>query len=334
MVAVVTGGAGHLGTNLVATLREAGRPVRVVDLREPHTALRAGATWVRADVRDASAMRDAFAGATVVFHLAGLISVVGGMGGRVESVNVAGARTVAEASLDAGVPRLVHCSSVHAFDLTALRGRTFDESGPRCSGARPAAYDRSKAAGEAEVLRVVDRGLDAVVVNPTGVLGPRDESPSRMGAVMLALWRRRMPSLVAGGFDWVDVRDVVAAMLAAAERGRTGESYLLGGHRASVVELAELARAHAPRGVVRRTAPLWAARLTGPTATLVARVTDSPLMPTREALHALWTFPRVDSGKAARELGHRPRPLEQTIADLYRHFAETGRLGAPAQSRP
>jgi len=334
-LAVVTGGAGHLGTNLAAALREAGEDVRVVDLREPVTARRLGATWVRADVRDATAMRSAFAGAPVVYHLAGVISVVGGLGGLVESVNVDGTRTVAEAALGAGVGRLVHCSSVHAFDLAAMRGRTVDESAPRCAGRGHAAYDRSKASGEVEVRRAVDRGLDAVVVNPTGVIGPRDEAPSRMGSVLLALWRRRMPALVPGGFDWVDVRDVAAAMRAAAGRGRTGESYLLPGHARSVIEVADVARTCSPRGVVRRTAPAWAANVCSPAATLIARRTGSPLMPTREALRALWSFPRVDGAKAAHELGHRPRPIDETIGDLYAYFVDTGRLpGGNRTGRP
>jgi dihydroflavonol-4-reductase len=323
MVAVVTGGAGHLGTNLVAALRADGHDVRVVDVREPTTALRLGADWIQADVRDAPRVRRAFEGATVVYHLAGVISVAGPMGGLVESVNVGGARVVAESALAAGVTRLVHCSSIHAYSLTAAN-RVIDESSPRATGGRLPAYDRSKAGGEFEVLRVVDRGLDAVTVNPTAVIGPRDEAPSRMGTVLLALWRRRLPAVVAGGFDWVDVRDVVAAMRAAAQHGRTGENYLLPGHPLAVPDLADLARACSDVAVTRRTAPLWAAGLCAPLATAIAARSPNPLLPTRESLRALRSFPTVDGAKAARELGHKPRPLEETVADLYAYFTRAG----------
>jgi dihydroflavonol-4-reductase len=330
MVTVVTGGAGHLGTNLVAALRAEGREVRVVDLRRPVTAVGLGATWVPVDVRDRAGLLPAFDGADVVYHLAGVISVVGGMNGLVHSVNVGGTRAVAEAALEAGVGRLVHCSSVHAFDLRGAPGApggaagVVDESNPPATRPDLPAYDRSKARGEVEVRRVVDRGLDAVVVNPTGVIGARDEAPSRMGAVMLALWRGRLPALVPGGFDWVDVRDVAAAMMAAAQWGRTGESYLLPGHRRSVVELAALARACSGVRVTSRTVPAWSLRLCAPLATALARWTASPLLPTREALHALRAYPRVDGGKAARDLGHRPRPIEQTVADLYAFLRRPG----------
>ncbi len=326
MLAVVTGGAGYIGTNLALALRADGQDVRVVDLREPVTALRHGATWVRADVRDAAAMGAAFQGADIGYHLAGVISIVGGLGGLVESVNVEGVRAVASAALAAGTPRLVHCSSVHAFDLASCAGRTADESAPRATRADLPAYDRSKAAGEAVLLSFVERGLDAVAVNPSGVIGPLDEAPSRMGAVLLAMWRGRFPALVGGGFHWADVRDVVAALRAAAERGRRGETYLVPGVRCSIVDLAEVAATCSGRRITRRVAPDWLVRGFAPVATVVARRTGSALMPTTEALHALRTYPVISGAKAERELGCRPRSIEDTVTDLYRDFSDRGLL--------
>jgi dihydroflavonol-4-reductase len=329
---VVTGGSGHIGVNLVRSLIADGHRVTVVDIREPVTAVRLGATWARADIRDADRLRTVFDGADVVYHLASVISVVGGMGGLVESVNVDGARSAACAALAAGVPRLVHCSSVHAFDLARHRGEPVTEASTRSTDPRLPVYDRSKAAGEAEVRRMVDRGLDAVSVNPTAVIGPIDEEPSRMGAVLLALWRRRLPAVVAGGFDWVDVRDVVTALRAAASHGRTGESYLVAGHRLSVRQLAELAAACSDRVRPPWATPAWAAGACAPVATWVARRTRNSLLPTREALGALAAFPVVDDSKARRELAHRPRPVQQTLTDLYRHFAAAGHVDASART--
>jgi dihydroflavonol-4-reductase len=166
-----------------------------------------------------------------------------------------------------------------------------------------------------------------VVVNPTGVLGPVDEAPSRMGAVLLALWRRRLPAVAQGGFDWVDVRDVASAMRSAAERGRMGENYLVPGHRRSAAELARLAADCSGIAVTRRTAPGWLVRASSPLATAVATRSRHPLLPTRDALRALWAFPTVDSTKAASELGHRVRPIEETIADLFAYFRAQGLIG-------
>jgi dihydroflavonol-4-reductase len=328
MVVAVTGAAGYVGTNLAATLCGEGYAVRVIDLVRPAAALRHGAAWVPADVRDFAAMRAALDGVDVVYHLAAVISVVGGLGGLVESVNVGGVRSASRAALAAGVRRFVHCSSVHAFDLAASTGRPVEENSARSLRVVLPTYDRSKAAGEVELGHTADRGLNTVTVNPTGIIGPVDEAPSRMGAVLLALWRRRLPALMAGGFDWVDVRDVVAGLRAAADRGRTGECYLLPGHRLSLSALARLAAVAGDCRVTGRMAPTWSARAVAPAATILARRTGNHLLPTREALHALAAFPIVDGRKAADELGYRARPVGDTLADLYDSFAERGLLPA------
>ncbi len=331
-IVAVTGAAGHIGSNLCIALLAEGHRVRAIDLRYPLEACRHGARWVRADVRDAPAIRSGIDGCDVVYHTAAVISVVGGLGGLVESVNVDGVGVVARAALDRGVRRLVHCSSVHAFDLAAMAGQSVDETAPRSVRPELPAYDRSKAAGEVQLRQVVERGLDAVVVNPTGVIGPIDTAPSRMGAVLRAVWRRRLPALTEGGFDWVDVRDVVSALRAAFVRGRTGESYLLAGHRRSVRELAQAAAAAGGTRVTSRVLGSRWARAIAPAADRIARLTGTPLVPTREVVHALDSFPVIDSGKAARELGHHPRPIEETLADLHSWFVGQGKL-APAHLR-
>jgi len=334
MVIIVTGASGHVGTNLCLALRAEGHEVRAVDVREPVQAVRHGARWVNADVRDPAAIREAFNGCEIVYHTAAVISVVGGLGGLVQAVNVEGVRVVAQAALECGVRRFVHCSSVHAFDLAAMVGRSVDETAPRSVRPSLPAYDRSKAAGEAELRKVVERGLDAVVINPSGIIGPIDEAPSRMGSVLLAMWQGRLPSLVDGGFDWVDVRDVVVALRSAAERGRTGHSYLITGHRASVTDLAQAASVAAGTRVTARTVPPWLLRGVMPVADVLARWTGMHLLPTRETMHALASFPVMDATLARRELGHEPRPLADTLADLFEHFVATGRLARTRTAIP
>ena len=180
----------------------------------------------------------------------------------------------------------------------------------------------------------MDRGLNDRRGQPD-----RHHRPRRRGSVPNGrrhagtLWRRRPPAMVVGGFDWVDVRDVVAGMHAAAERGRVGQNYILSGHRRPISELARLAGACSGIAVTRRTAPSWSASLCSPLGTIVARATGYPLLPTREGLHTLRAFSCVDGTKAARELGYQPRPIEQTVADLYAFFRQTGALTADQQSR-
>jgi len=307
-------------------LAAGGESVRAVDVR-PGAALGGlDVEFVRGDVTDPSTLESAFGGAEFVIHLAARISIAGDPDGSVRRVNVDGVRHVAEAALAAGVRRMVHCSSLHAYDVGAIRGPV-RENGPRATDLRLPAYDRSKAAGEDELRRVVGRGLDAVILNPSGMFGPVDPEPSRMGRVLLAMFKGRMPVTVSGAFDFVDVRDVAAALIAAADRGRTGENYLVGGHRASVTELGRLAAQCTGRRPPRLVAPLAMVKLAAEAAVRVAGPRRAGrLLLTPESLHALATDPVVDCSKAIAELGYRPRPLAETVADLLASFVADGRV--------
>jgi len=250
MVTVVTGASGFLGSVVVRDLLATGRQVRAVDLHRGPALDGLDVEWVQADVTDPSTLEPAFREATVVYHLAAMISVTGDPTGRVRAVNVDGVRNASQAALTAGVSRFVHCSSVHAFDLETTEEPINEQSARATNPALPA-YDRSKAAGEAALRQVIEQGLDATIVNPTGIIGPFDFAPSRMGQVFLALAQRRLPAVIDAGFDWVDVRDVSAAALSAETRGRTGENYLLPAHHVSLTQIAgiseEITATPAPR---------------------------------------------------------------------------------------
>lgn len=323
MVVVVTGASCFLGGALVRALVSEGRDVRAVDLRHGLALAGLDIDRVEADVLDRSAVRTALKGAETVFHLSAVISVTGDPTGRVWAVNVGGVENVAEIALEAGVQRFVHCSSVHAYDLER-RGVEVTETSPRATSPHLPVYDRSKAAGEAALHRAIHRGLNAVTVNPTGVIGPYDFGPSRMGSFFLALFRRRLPALVAGGFDWVDVRDVARSMLAAERSGRTGENYLLPGHNLSLTGLARVAEQVTGRRRPFVTVPMWFARTWSPLANIASRRSKNPLWYTSESMHALRFCPIVSGDKAKTELGHRPRPIAETIADTYGWFTSQG----------
>jgi dihydroflavonol-4-reductase len=178
------------------------------------------------------------------------------------------------------------------------------------------AYDRAKAEAERLVLGANERGLDAVVLNPTAVLGPFDFQRSPMGEVLLALGRGKLPALVAGGeCDFVDVRDVVEGALAAEQRGRRGERYVLSGTRLSLVELARQWAMVTGRAAPRLAVPMGLARLAAPFAPAWARWRGQRPLFTTESLRVLRMQPPASHRKAAAELGYRPRPLDETLRD-------------------
>lgn len=324
MLTTVTGATGHVGGNLVRALLAEGRQVRC--MLRPGDDTRAidglDVERVPGDVRDAAAVLQAFAGADVVYHLAARISIVGPEGGLVREINVKGVENVVESCLANNVKRLVHFSSVHARKQEPLN-EPVDETRTYSDHTAPA-YDQPKGLGEQAILAGVERGLNAVMVNPSGIIGPLDFAPSRMGHVFLDLAHKRLPALVGGGFDWVDVRDVAKGAMLAEKKGRTGERYLLTGHWVSVRELAEQWATLTGVPAPKMNTPMWLARGVAPFALWYAKATGSEPLFTPESLVALRANKVMLHTKAERELGYDPRPFAESLADIYAWFVEHG----------
>ncbi|MDI7276966.1 MAG: NAD-dependent epimerase/dehydratase family protein, partial [Anaerolineae bacterium] len=302
MTVVVTGAAGHLGGNLVRALLARGVGVRALDCARDWRALDGLAVErVHADVRDLAALRRAFAGAEIVFHAAAIISLRNDEWPLLEAVNVVGTRNVVQACLDCRVRRLVHFSSIHALKQEPY-GLPVDESSPLVLSGGSSPYDRSKAAGEREVRLGIGRGLDAVILNPTGMIGPHDYAPSYFGSVLLSLGQGCMPALVDSGFDWVDVRDVVSAALNAAEAAPAGARYLLSGHWVSMRDLAILVEEITGTQPPWFVCPMWLARAGAAVADALAHRRGRRAVFTGAAISALRSNRRISHERAARDL--------------------------------
>jgi dihydroflavonol-4-reductase len=326
----VTGATGHVGANLVRTLVDGGHQVRALVHAGNRRGLDGvGCEFVDGELGDAASLARAFTGCERVFHLAARISIVPGDEAAVHAVNVDGTRNVVGACKQVGVARLIHFSSIHALSPSP-HDVAIDETRALTSSPRMPPYDRSKAAAERIVLDAVDAGLDAIIVNPTAILGPFDYGPSAMGRVLLDLYHRKLPALVDGGFDWVDVRDVVAGALAAADRAPKGARYLLSGARKTVPELAALVQEITGVRAPRLVSPMWLARVGAPFATVAARVAGKQPLYTRHSLHALRNHQLVSHDKATRELGYTTRPLVETLTAAFDWFRDAGALASAA----
>ena len=312
--ALVTGASGHIGANLVRALLGQGRRVRALVHKNVVAMDGLPVEVVRADLLDGPAVLRACAGAGSVFHLAGKISAGWEPDADVHAINVLGTRNVVDACIAVGVRRLVHFSSIQALVGKAAVDETCElvAADDHTRGA----YDRAKAATERLVLSAVEGGLDAVILNPTAVLGPFDSQPSPMGEVLLALARGKLPALVAGGHcDYVDVRDVATGALVAEQRGRRGERYILSGTRLSLVALARLWASVTGRAAPRFVVPMGLARVAAPFAPVWARWRGRRPLFTSESLRVLRRQPPSSHCKAAAELEYRPRPIDETLRD-------------------
>ena len=321
MVAV-TGASGHAGANLVRELCKQGRAVKALVHRDRRAFEGLDIETCSGDVLDLSSLLHAFKGTRIVYHLAVHISISRRDAELASRINIEGTRNVVRACREAGVKRLVHFSSIHALSREP-KDEVIDEHRPFADASAPV-YDRSKAAAETIVLEAVDKGLDAVVVIPTAMLGPWDFKPSYMGRFLLALFHGNFKSLVRGGFDWVDVRDVVQGALVAEKRGKGGERYLLSGNWLSVKDIAALVCDVAGSKTPGFTAPLWLAHAGIPFIAAASRFTKTEPLYTKESLQALQHHRHISHEKARRELGYAPRPLRDTVSDALDWFKDHG----------
>ncbi|HUH95742.1 MAG TPA: SDR family oxidoreductase [Anaerolineales bacterium] len=323
---LVTGATGHIGNVLVRKLRKRGEEVRVLiprgESRAPLQGLKI--ETVEGDVLDPSSLCNAFQGVRGVFHLAGVISIMPGEDPIVRRVNVEGTRNVLQAARQMHVKKLVYASSIHAIQRVA--GGVIDESLPYDSNNPYGEYDRSKAEATLEVQQAAQAGLPAVIVCPTGVIGPYDFRGSMMGAVIHDAAFARPTLYVDGAYNFVDVRDVVSGMIAAFHKGRRGESYILSGQRISVRYLLETVREVTGKRFFRMRVPFDVAEFAARFTPWYYRKSRSTPRFTPYSLEVLQSNCNISHGKATRELGYRPRTLYETIADTVKWFFESGYL--------
>jgi dihydroflavonol-4-reductase len=320
---LVTGATGHIGNVLCRSLVEKGEKVRALVWRGEDTTPLKGLKieTVEGDVLDPESLKPAFKGVDKVFHLAGIISIMPGENPLVKRVNVEGTRNILEAALKARVRRLVYTSSIHAIQR-APHGIMIDESLPFELDNPYGAYDCSKAEASLEVLKATRKGLNTVIVCPTGVIGPYDFRRSELGEVIRGAAEARPTFYVEGAYDFVDVRDVVDGLILAAKRGRRGESYILGGNRISVRYLIETVREVSGRAFASIRIPFSLAEFFAKFTPWYYLKTKAKPRFTPYSLEVLQSNSNISHKKAERELGYRPRPAYETIADTVRWFFE------------
>lgn len=259
---------------------------------------------------DAASVERAVAGCDVVFNAMGIPEQWLGDRSLFERVNARGTETVVRAANAAGVRRVVHTSTVEVFG--ALPGSTFDETAPTDS-VKTTDYERSKQLAERLALAAAG-AMDLVIVNPVAIYGPGPVgSASLEKGLFEPLVRGRLPFLSPGGFALVLTESLASAQLLAAERGHTGERYIVSDGHLSIEALARLVVATAGRGRVPPTLPVWLARGLAAASETVAMVAGSRPLLSRGQLHSLLWDPDPRSERAQRQLGWKPVSIADGI---------------------
>jgi len=327
MRAAVTGGGGRLGCALVSSLRAQGHTVRVLEppgRGRPASLAGLEVEMVQGSVLSREDVARLVEGVDCVFHLAAKVSIQRDLDGSMQAVNVEGTRCVAEACAERGL-RLVHCSSHSALEHRPLRD-PLDETRPLNLKGR-SDYSRSKAEAETLVQQLVrERGLDAVVCMPGNMIGPEDYEPSLFGRALLDLWHGRIPVMLEVISDYVDARDVAAAFVAAATRGRRGERYLLTGEVMDMRQFLGVWKEVCGVPMPRTVLPLWVGWASLPLALAAARFSGQPPKFNAGVLRQAQLNRVVLNDKARRELGFDPRPPRAALRDALQFYRAQGWL--------
>jgi len=315
-VILVTGSTGHVGNVLVKELAGRGESVRAIALPGEDVSMidLPGVEILRGDIRDRDFVIAACKGIDTVYHLAALISIMPTMKKQVRDVNIGGTENVIHACKAQRVGRLIYTSSIHAF--TELEPGSFiDENVPFNPARTSGVYGKSKAEAVLNVLTAAREGLNAVVLCPTGIIGPFDYRLSEMGNMIRLFASGKLRVGIEGSFDFVDVRDVVKSEIEASKKAKAGEVYILGGEAVSIRELTDIL--HQITGIkrvdtfLRSTTAYVLSALT----TLYYMLSKSKACFTPYTVHTLTRNYRYSHEKAAKALGHTPRKVSESLRD-------------------
>ncbi|HVL91111.1 MAG TPA: NAD-dependent epimerase/dehydratase family protein [Actinomycetota bacterium] len=322
MRALVTGATGFIGGRLVPRLVERGHRVTAL-VRSPDRAAglrEMGVTLAGGDITEPATLEGPMRKADAVFHLAAWYEMGVGDRTKMYQVNVRGTEHVLAAAREAGVGRIVHCSTVGALGAGPIGDIRSETS--QHSGAFGSVYEETKWQAHQVARRAAADGAPVVIVMPGAVYGPGD--PSVLGAMIRLYakgWLIALP-FQDSGFSWVHVDDVAEGIVLAHEKGRAGEEYVIGGANATVGDvfrqLAPLTGIRAPRFEL----PGWMLRASMPLSPVIARTLNAGPRIVQDALSSMRGSFMAFSTKAEAELGYRHRSIEEGMPETVEWFKE------------
>ena len=317
---LVTGATGFLGRAVAEELVRRKAQVHALVLHDdPYTdLLPKEVRTVIGDVCDKSSLSDFFADAdsrTCVIHCAGIVSVASRPGPRLYQVNVGGTWKVLRQCMEHDVGKMVYVSSVHAIPEKP-KGCIISEDCEFSPGLVDGDYAKSKAAATELVFDAAERGLNASIVFPSGIIGPGDLQGGSFTSMAKSFLSGKLPFAVRGGYDFVDVRDVARGILACSESGEPGKGYILSGCYVTIRRMPQLVGKAAKLKYRSICLPLGLARLAAPYYERRSLRERKPLFFTPYSVSVLASNGQFSHAAASERFAYQPRPIEETLGDM------------------
>jgi dihydroflavonol-4-reductase len=327
IVYYITGATGHLGRAIVNALLALKKTIVAFVLPRDNKRIFKKADedrlfFVEGDIRKSedietflnSYSEDAL---QVVIHCAGIITVENSYNQLVYDVNVGGTKKITDIALKRNVEKFIYVSSVHALKELPKKQIITEQ---QCFNPDEVHgfYAKTKAEATQYVINACKQGLKGVVVHPSGIIGPGDEMNGHFTAVLNNFLDGSLTSLVKGGYNIVDVRDVAKGIINAADKGVDGRTYLLAGRYHTIYEIIEIAARISGRKRIRNVLPIWFVKIFAPLASLWSKIKKQPPIFTSYSVNTLVSNSNFSNALAIRELGFSVRPFETTIEDTVR----------------
>lgn len=315
---LITGATGFLGREVAKQL--AAKQKKVIGLRLPgdKANLLPGVEYIIGDITKPYTLKKFFEQAegkeTVLIHCAGLVTVASEEE-QIWSVNVDGTRNIVNLCEEYHISKLLYVSSVHAIEERG-KGQVICETKQFSASRVKGIYGKSKAEATAYVQKASERGLYAMTVHPSGMIGPEDYSGSYMTETIKAFLKGYFPCAVEGGYDFADVRDVADGIIKCAEKGKSGETYILSNEYITVKRMFDILGRVSGKRKVWGTVPLKMIQRVLPFCEKVEKAAGMPLLVTPYSTYTLGSNGNFSHEKAKKELGYSVRPIEETLADI------------------
>lgn len=337
-VFLITGANGHLGNTLVKSLLEKNEKVRGFVLENDNLMSLSGldVDIVKGDICQKETLDKLFKGLDdveiVLIHTAGIVSISSHYDPLVYKVNVLGTKNVIEKAIEYKVSKFIYISSVHAIK-EEKKGTVIKETKAFDVDSVEGCYAKTKAEATKLVLDSVSKGLNAIVIHPSGIIGPNDFGKGHSTQLVVDFLESRLTAITDGGYDFVDVRDVAKGIIDAAERGKVGESYILSNRYYSVLELTNMLSEVSGKRRIKTKLPAWFVNFTAPLAELFYKTLKQTPLYTRYSIYTLFSNSSFSHKKADQDLGYKTRDMKETIKDTISFLTQAHRIKYSAKNK-